>query len=369
MRLRRVVGWGLLALSLALVAAGLVAYWTSSNACYDGSAVAPRHPMKAFVYCDYGQADVLKLEDVEKPVPAADEVLVKVRAAAVNPLDWHYMRGTPYFMRMQTGLRRPKVIRLGVDFAGTVEATGSDVTQFKPGDAVFGGRTGAFAQYVSVREDRVVSKPDNLSFEQAASVPIAAITALQALRDTSKVQPGQKVLINGASGGVGTFAVQIAKSFGARVTGVCSTRNVELVRSLGADQVIDYKKQDYTVADQRYDVILDNVGNRSLSDNRRVLAENGKYILVGGGGPNDHRWIGPMGRVAHAYAASKFGSQELGMFLAQMKKEDLMVLRDLLAAGKVKPVIDKRYDFSELPAAIRYLEEGHARGKVVIAVE
>ena len=369
MRLRRVLGWGLLALFLALVAAGLIAYWTSSNACYDGSAAAPRHPMKAFVYCDYGQADVLKLEDVDKPVPAPDEVLVKVRAAAVNPLDWHYMRGTPYFMRMQTGLRRPKVIRLGVDFAGTVEAAGSHVTQFKPGDAVFGGKTGAFAQYVAVRQDRVVSKPDNLSFEQAASVPIAAITALQSLRDMGQVQPGQKVLINGASGGVGTFAVQIAKSFGAQVTGVCSTRNVEMVRSLGADQVIDYKKQDYTAGDQRYDVILDNVGNRSLSDNRRVLAENGKYILVGGGGPNDHTWIGPLGRVAHAYASSKFGNQELGMFLAQMKKEDLMVLRELLAAGKVKPVIDRRYEFDDLPQAIRYLEEGHARGKVVIAVE
>ena len=369
MRLKRVVGWGLLALALALVAAGLVAYWTSSNACYDGSAAAPRDPMKAFVYCDYGQADVLKLEDVEKPVPAADEVLVKVRAAAVNPLDWHYMRGTPYFMRMQTGLRRPKVIRLGVDFAGTVEATGSDVTQFKPGDAVFGGRTGAFAQYVSVRQDRVVPKPDNLSFEQAASVPIAAITALQALRDKGEVQPGQKVLINGASGGVGTYAVQIAKSFGAQVTGVCSTRNVDMVRSLGADHVIDYKKQDYTAGDQRYDVIMDNVGNRSLSENRRVLTENGRYILVGGGGPDDHRWIGPMGRVAHAYVASKFADQDLGMFLAELKKEDLMVLRDLLAAGKVKPVIDRRYEFSDLPAAIRYLEEGHARGKVVIAVE
>ena len=210
-------------------------------------------------------------------------------------------------------------------------------------------------------------KPDNLSFEQAASVPIAAITALQALRDKGEVQPGQKVLINGASGGVGTFAVQIAKSFGAQVTGVCSTRNVDMVRSLGADHVIDYKKQDYTAGDQRYDVIMDNVGNRSLSDNRRVLAENGKYILVGGGGPDDHRWIGPMGRVANAYVASKFADQDLGMFLAEMKKDDLMVLRDLLAAGKVKPVIDRRYEFNDLPAAIRYLEEGHARGKVVIS--
>ena len=369
MRLKRVVGWGFIALSLALVAAGLIAYWTSSNACYDGTAAAPRHPMKAFVYCDYGQSDVLKLEDVEKPVPAADEVLVKIRAAAVNPLDWHYMRGTPYFMRMQTGLRKPTVIRLGVDFAGTVEAVGSEVTQFRPGDDVFGGKTGAFAQYVSVRQDRVVPKPENLSFEQAASGPIAAITALQALREKVRVQPGQKVLINGASGGVGTYAVQIARSFGAQVTGVCSTRNVELVRSLGADQVIDYKKQDYTVGDHRYDVILDNVGNRSLSDNRRVLAENGKYVLIGGGGPNDHRWIGPMGRVAHAYVASKFADQELGMFLAQMKKDDLMVLHDLLAAGKMTPVIDRRYEFSDLPEAIRYLEEGHARGKVVIAVE
>lgn len=369
MKLRRILGWGAIAIPLVLLATLFVAYWMSDNACSD-PAVAPRNPMKAFVYCDYGTADVLRLEDVEKPVPAANEILVKVHAAAVNPLDWHYMRGTPYFMRMETGLRRPKVTRLGVDFAGTVEAVGKGVTKFKPGDAVFGGKTGAFAQYVTIAEDRgVVRKPPNISFEQAAAVPIAAITALQALRDRGKLQPGQKVLINGASGGVGTFAVQLASAFGADVTGVCSTRNVAMVRSLGADQVIDYKKQDYTAGDPRYDLILDNVGNRALSENRRVLKPDGTYLLIGGGGPHDHIWIGPLGKVGHAYLTSKFVDQDLGMFLSNMKKEDLTTLAGLMRSGAVTPVIDRRYPMSELPVAIRYLEEGHARGKVVITME
>jgi len=323
--------------------------------------------MKAIVHCDYGSPDALALEDVEKPVPAADEVLVRVRAAAVNPLDWHFMRGTPYFARVEMGLRKPKGIRLGVDFAGTVESIGRNVTEFRPGDEVFGGRTGAFAEYVSVRADRaVVQKPPNVTFEQAAAVPIAAITALQGLRDKGQLQRGQKVLINGASGGVGTFAVQIAKAFGAEVTGVCSTKNVELVRSLGADRVIDYTREDFTKSGQRYDLILDNVGNHSLLECRRALTPRGRYVLVGG--PSG-RWLDPLPRALEAFLLSRFVSQDMGMFLAELNKKDLNLLNDLMQAGKVRPVVDRRYRLGEVPAAIGYLEQGHARGKVVITMD
>jgi NADPH:quinone reductase-like Zn-dependent oxidoreductase len=326
--------------------------------------------MKAIVYCDFGSADVLRLEDVEKPIPDDDQLLIKVHAAAVNPLDWHFMRGSPYLMRLQAGLRKPKNTRLGVDFAGTVEAIGKNVTRFKPGDEVFGGKTGAFAEYVCVREDRAVAvKPGNLTFEQAAAVPIAGITALQALRDRGQVHPGQRVLVNGASGGVGTFAVQLAKSFGAEVTGVCSTRNVAMVRSLGADQVVDYTKEDFAKSGKTYDVILDNVANHSLSEFRGVLDPKGKYIMIGGGGPNDGKWIGPFARPIKAFVSSPFVSQEMGMFLAELTQKDLIVLSELMQAGKVTPVIDRRYPLSEVPAAIRYLEEGHARGKVVINLD
>ena len=370
MNLKRALRWSALAVSLALLVAAFVAYRTSGNACDDRSAAAPASPMQAIVYCDYGSADVLKLEDIEKPTPGDDDVLVRVRAAALNPLDWHYMRGTPYIMRMETGLRKPKVTRLGVDFAGTVEAVGKNVTQFKPGDDVFGGRTGAFAEYVTVRQDRsVVLKPRNLTFEQAASVPVAAITALQGLRDEGNVQPGQKVLINGASGGVGTFAVQIARSFGADVTGVCSTRNLDMVRSIGAGRVVDYTKEDFTRVDERYDVVLDNVGNRSLLDVRHVMNPEGKYILIGGGGPDDGRWIGPLIKPIKAVVLSWFVRQDMGMHLAELNREDLTVLRDLMQAGKVTPVIDRTYPLSEVPEAIRYLETGRARGKVVITLE
>jgi len=351
---------------LALVVTALTAYWTSSNTC-DQAVAVPGHPMKAIVYCDYGSPDVLKLEDVEKPTPEDDAVLIRVRAASVNPLEWHVMRGTPYVVRVQAGLRKPKVIRLGIDFAGTVEAVGKNVKRFKPGDEVFGGTTGAFAEFVAVREDRaVVVKPPNLTFEQAASVPIAAVTALQALRNKGKVQPGQKVLVNGASGGVGTFAVQIAKSLGAEVTGVCSTRNVEMVRSIGADHVIDYTKEDFTKSGQRYDVMLDNVGNRSLSECRSVLNPQGKYVMIGG---ESGRWIDPLPRMVAAQLMARFVSQEMGMMLAHVRKEDLATLGDLMQSGKVTPVIDRRYRLSEVPAAIRYLEQGHARGKVVISLQ
>ncbi len=330
---------------------------------------APR--MKAIVYHDFGSPDVLRLEEVEKPVPNDNQLLVKVRAVSVNPLDWHFMEGTPYIARMLFGFGafKPKDTRLGVDYAGTVEAVGKKVTQFKPGDEVFGGKNGAFAEYICVQADRAVAlKPANVTFEQAASVGIAGITALQAVRDKAGARPGQTILINGASGGVGTFAVQIAKSLGANVTGVCSTRNLDLVRSLGASQVIDYTKEDYTRSGQRYDVIIDNVGNHSLLENRRALNPNGKYILIGGGGVNDNRWIGPMAGMLKALALAPFVSQKMGMMLAEFNQKDVTTLADLMQNGKVTPVIDRTYKFGEFPEAMQYLEGGHARGKVIITV-
>jgi len=370
MTLRRVLAWVAFAIPLAAVLALFVGYWLSDNDCGNPAATPPSRPMKAIVRCDYGTADVLRLEQVETPVPGDDEILVRVRAAAINPLDWHEMRGTPYVMRLGTGLRKPKDTRLGVDFAGTVEAVGGNVTRFKPGDAVFGGRSGALAQYLVVRQDRAVApKPTNLSFEQAATAGIAAITALQALRDGGRLQPGEKVLVNGASGGVGTFAVQIAKSMGAEVTGVSSTRNVELVRSLGADHVIDYTREDYSAGGRLYDVILDNVGNRSLSENRRVLPPTGRYVLIGGGGPEAGNWIGPMVKPLQAVLLSPFVSQDMGMFLSALTNEDMQRLAELMQSGAVTPVIDRSYSLSEVPEAIRYLEQGRARGKVVITME
>jgi len=370
--MKRILKWIVRIVFALLIIAFLfvfVAYWRSTNDC-DRKTATPSNPMKAIVYCDYGLAN-LKLQDIEKPTPNDDQVLVRVRAASVNPYDWHFIEGTPYIMRlMGVGLRKPKDTQLGVDFAGTVEAVGKNVTQFKPGDDVFGGRGGAFAEYVCARANRAVAlKPANLTFEQAASVNIAGITALQALRDKGNVQPGQKILINGASGGVGTFAVQIAKSFGAEVTGVCSTRNVDLVRSLGADHVIDYTKEDFAKGAERYDVILDNVPNHSLSECRRILNANGKYVMIGGGGPNDNRWVGPFGRVIHTLILSPFINQKMGMMMADANHNDLTILADMMQSGKVKPVIDRTYKLSEVPQAIAYLEEGHARGKVVITVE
>jgi len=369
MKIKRILKWSVIVIVLALLVWFQIAYWTSTND-YDRQTAAPNRPMKAIVYSDYGLSN-LKLENIEKPVPNDDQILVKVRAASINPYDWHFVEGTPYIMRMMgVGLRKPKDIQLGVDFAGTVEAVGKNVTQFKPGDDVFGGRGGAFAEYVCRRaEGAVALKPANLTFEQAASVNIAGITALQALRDKGKVQPGQKVLINGASGGVGTFAVQIAKTFGADVTGVCSTRNVDLVRSLGADHVIDYTKEDFAKGTERYDVILDNVPNHSLSECRRILTPNGKYVMIGGGGPNDSRWVGPFGRVIKTMVLSPFTSQKMGMMMADANGKDLTILADMMQSGKLKPVIDRTYKLNEVPAAIAYLEEGHARGKVVITVE
>jgi len=321
--------------------------------------------MRAIVYHRYGPPGVLRCEDIEKPDPGDDEVLIKVRAASVNPRDWHCMRGSPYIARLQFGLRKPKAPWLGVDVAGEVEAAGGKVTGLKPGDEVFGVCHGAFAEYACAAESALVLKPDNVTFEQAASVPVAAFTALQALRDKGRLQPGQTVLINGAAGGVGTFAVQIAKSFGADVTGVCGTRNVERVRSIGADWILDYTREDFTEGGQRYDLILDCVGNHSLSACRRLLNPQGIYIIVGA---PDGRWISPLPRVLQALVMSRLGSQSLVMLIAKRSQEDLIILRDLLAAGKVIPVIDRGYKLEEVPEAIRYLEAGHARGKVIITV-
>ncbi len=325
--------------------------------------------MKAITHCEYGSPDVLKLEDVEKPVPNDNQLLVKVHAASVNPLDLT-IRG-PWLIRPLLGLRKPKDTRLGVDYAGSVEAVGKNVTNFKPGDEVFGGKTGALAEFICVLADRAVAlKPVNMTFEQAAAVPVAAITALQGLRDKGKIQTGQKVLINGASGGVGTFAVQIAKSFGTEVTGVCSTRNVDLVRSIGADHVIDYTKEDFTKTDQRYDLIFDLVGNHSFSERRRILNPNGICVMAGLGGAGWHegfatRLLGEL----NGYLRSRFVSQKFIAYIAQFNKADMTILADLLQSGKMTPVIDRTYKLTEMADALRYLEQGHARGKVVVTVE
>ncbi|HVP34203.1 MAG TPA: NAD(P)-dependent alcohol dehydrogenase [Steroidobacteraceae bacterium] len=324
--------------------------------------------MKGIARRCYGPPDVLRYEDVPKPAPADDEVLVRVHAASANPLDWHYLEGTPYLVRIDSGFGKPDNPRLGVDFAGTVEAVGKSVRRFKPGDEVFGGKFGSFAQYVTVREERAIAlKPGNVSFEQAAAVPIAALTALQALRDKGHVRAGQKVLINGASGGVGTFAVQLAKSFGAEVTGVCSTRNMDLVRSLGADRVIDYTREDFTRGAERYDLIVDNVSTHSVLDYRRVLSSNGRYVGIGSS--TTGHWFGWLESPLAAWILSPFMSQKFGMMLAQLNKDDLALMGELMQSGKVTPVIDRTYKLSDAAEALRYLEKGHARGKVVLTVE
>lgn len=323
--------------------------------------------MRAIVYAEYGPPDVLQFTEVATPTPKDDEVLIRMRAASVNPLDWHYMRGTPFVLRAAAGLRKPKVTRLGADLAGQVEAVGKHVEEFQPGDEVFGVCKGAFAEYACASAGAVVRKPANLTFEQAAAVPVAGCSALQGLRDKGQIRRGQKVLINGAAGGVGTFAVQIAEVFGADVTGVCSTRNVDMVRSIGAHHVIDYTREDFTKSGQRYDLIFDSVGNHSLSDCRRALTTEGTLVLVGG--PNRGLWLGPMLGMLKAIAVSRFVRQKLLPFLAHLSKDDLIVLRELLEGGKVAPVIDRSYPLSEVSEAIRYLEEGHARGKVVITME
>lgn len=326
--------------------------------------------MKAIVYSEYGSADVLKYEEIEKPVPKDDEVLIKVLAASVNPLDWRLMEGTPRFVRLFSGLSKPRLGRPGVDVAGEIEAVGSKVTQFKPGDKVFGACRGAFAEYACAAASKLVMKSGDVTFEQAASLNVAGLTALQGLRDKGKIQPGNKVLINGAAGGVGTFAVQIAKSFGANVTGVCSTKNVDLVRSIGADEVIDYPRQDFTTSDltsnQRYDLILDCVGNHPFSECRRVLTPIGRFVGVGA--PHDLSVMDLLGSMIKDSLLSIFSSQKAVMFIAKSSQADLTLLAELIATGKLKPVIERRYTLSEAPDAVRHMEEGHARGKVVITL-
>jgi len=314
--------------------------------------------MKAIVYERYGAPDVLELRDVEKPAVTDDGVLVRIRAASTNPYDWHFMRGKPLFTRLMFGLVRPKDHRLGADLAGEVEAVGKDVTRFRPGDSVFGEGAGAFAEVACVPERWLARKPTNLTFEQAAAVPMAANTALQGLRDGGRIQAGQKVLIHGASGGVGTFAVQIAKSFGAEVTGVCSTKNVEMVKKIGADHVVDYTRDDFTRGETRYDLMLDTIGDRSLRACRRVLAQKAVYVFIGG----------RMSHLASTMLARPFVSQDVKAVVAKRSSADLEFLAGLIEAGKVAPVIDRTYPLSEVPAAIRYLEGGHARGKIVITV-
>jgi NADPH:quinone reductase-like Zn-dependent oxidoreductase len=317
--------------------------------------------MKAIVYTEYGSPDVLRFEEVEKPAPGDNEVLVEVHAASANPADWHLMRAEPFLARLANGLLKPKNTRLGADVAGRVEAIGGDVTQLQVGDDVFGEMSldelGSFAEYACVPEELLALKPARMTFEQAAAVPLAAVTALQGLRDKGRIQPGQRVLINGASGGVGTFSVQIARSFGTEVTGVCSTRNLDLVRSIGADHVIDYTQQDFTQTGQRFDLIFDAVGNRSASDLKRALSPNGICSVAG------------FTSLSRLFQTMLLGGKKVGMMkTAKANKEDLIFIKELLEAGKVVPVIDRSYPLAETAEAIRYLEQGHARGKVVIMV-
>jgi NADPH:quinone reductase-like Zn-dependent oxidoreductase len=323
--------------------------------------------MKAIVRDKYGSPDVLKLRDIDKPEIEDEEVLVRVHAAGVGRDVWHVMTGLPYPIRLAGyGLRAPKNPVIGSDVAGVVEAVGKDVTRFQPGDEVFGIGKGSYAEYVCAREDKLAHKPANLTFEQAAVVAISGLAALQGLRDHGRVEPEQQVLVIGASGGVGTFAVQIAKAFGAHVTGVCSTTKVDMVRSIGADHVIDYTREDFAEGEQRYDLILDIGGNSSLSRLRRALTSQGTLVIVGGEGGG--RWLGGTDRQLRALMLSRFVGQKLGTFVSKENHEDMIVLKELIESGKVTPVIDRTYPLSEVPEAIRYLEEGHAQGKVVITV-
>jgi NADPH:quinone reductase-like Zn-dependent oxidoreductase len=328
-----------------------------------------KETMRAIVQDEYGSPEVLEPRDIGRPEVAAGEVLLRVRAAGVNPADWAIVGGLPYIARPVYGLRKPKNAVRGTDVAGTVEGVGAGVTRFRPGDEVFGwcgGLGGAFAEYASVSEDALALRPANLTFEQAAAVPMAGLVALQALRDHGGVRAGHRVLINGASGSIGTFAVQIAKAFGAEVTGVCSTRNVDMVRSIGADHVVDYTQEDFTRKDRRYDFILDNVANRSLSDLRRALTPTGT-LVPNGGGFNNH-WFASGGRVVGAHLLNRFVGHRLRPFLVSPKLEDLVALKELIEAGKVTPVIDRTYPLGETPEAVGHVGGGHARGKVVITV-
>jgi len=367
--IRRILG-GLLLLSA--VAAAVFAFVISRNdTCGQPPTLAQgATTMKAIVRRCYGPPDVLQLEHIEKPVPGDRQLLVRVLAAGINPADWHVVRAEPYIMRVDTGFGSPKNARIGIDFAGTVEAVGRDVTRFKPGDEVFGGKGGALAEYITIDEDgNLAAKPASVSFEEAGGVYVAGLTALQTLRDRAGIKPGQKVLINGASGGVGTYAVQIAKSLGAEVTGVCSGRNVELVRSLGADHVIDYTQTNFTRGEERYDVVMDNVVNHDLLDVRRVLRPGGKLLIIGGGGPDANPWFGALWAPVKAMVISWFVDEDISFFLSHGSGEDLATLGRLMESGKLRTAIDRSYPIAETAEAMRYLETGRARGKVIVTLE
>lgn len=369
MRLRRALRWTLLVATGLAGGAFVLAYVRSSNICDAGPLQGGATPMTALVQCEYGGPEVLQFARIPRPSPGPGELLVQVRAASVNPLDWHHLRGVPRVMRLSSGLRKPSDIRIGADFAGVVAAVGSDVTRFRVGDEVFGLRTGALADYVLVRAEGTVGiKPAGVSFEVAAAAPLAAITALQGLRDTARVQRGERVLINGASGGVGTYAVQIAKHLGAEVTGVCSTRNVAMVRALGADHVVDYTTTDITQGTARYDVIFDVVGNHPLGAMRARLTDAGRYVDIGGGSPHERTWLGPLPRAAAMYLRSRVGSSSMTTFLARGTSTDLAYIERLLADGTLRSQIDRIVPFAQAVEAIRYLEQGRARGKVVVTM-
>jgi NADPH:quinone reductase-like Zn-dependent oxidoreductase len=366
MKWKQILKWSPVGLLLILLAWFQVAYWTSTNDCRS-TAAAPANPMKAIKFCEYGPPDVLKLEEVEKPVPKDNELLVRVRAASLNFIDAGLVRG-PSVLRLMSGLRKPKFTGFGRDFAGVVEATGKDVTEFKSGDEVFGVKWGALAEYVCVRKDRVALKPANITFEQAGAVGLAGLTALQGLQ-TGKIHAGQKVLINGASGGVGTFAVQIAKAFDTEVTAVCSTRNLGMAQTLGADHVIDYTKEDFTKREERYDLIFDNVNNHSFSERSRLLKPSGICVLAGIGSAGLHK--GQLGRIAGNFTAawqSRFVDQKFESYVTTSNQADLKFLSDLIAEGKVTPFVEKTYSLDQTADALRYFEEGHARGKLVIKI-
>jgi NADPH:quinone reductase-like Zn-dependent oxidoreductase len=366
MKLRNKVGLAILGL-LGIAVLGVVLVLGHTTECSETTRAQPEAgTMQTYARRCYGSADILAVEAVARPAPAANEVLVRIHAAGINPLDVHYMRGTPYFMRLGLGIGAPQDHRLGVDFAGTVAAVGDAVTRFAVGDEVFGGSLGAFSEYVVVAEDGALApKPANVSFEQAAGVSIAAVSALQALRDTAQAQAGQKVLVNGASGGVGTFAVQIAKSLGAEVTGVCSARNADLVRSIGADHVIDYKSESYVAGEVRYDVIIDMVGNHSLSANRRVMSDDGILVLVGGPKGN---WLTPLWRPLGAWLTNAFSDKRAAPFLAKIRHEDLAYLAALMESGELNPVVDQVFPYDDLQNALRYVETGRSRGKTIVTL-
>ena len=371
MKFKRILKWSARVILLVLILAvlvGFIAYWTSTNECDEKVGILV-HSMKAIRFCQYGSPDVVKLDDVEKPVPKDDQILIKVRAASLNALDAYMIRDA-WLNRLIFGMRKPRDTRIGRDVSGEVEAVGKNVTQFKPGDEVFGVCRGSLAEYACAIERGLAMKPANVTYEQAASIPLAGLTALQGLRE-GKVQPGQKVLINGATGGVGTFAVQIAKSLGAEVTAVCSTRNVDLVRSIGADHVIDYTKEDFTKSDQRYDVIFDNVANHSFGERRRVLNPKGICVLagMGGAGVKGGEAIGRIaGNLFLARGLSSFVDQKFAQYMTKVSVPDLVLLGELVQDGKVKPVIERTYTLNDAPAALRQLDAGHARGKIVITI-